>query len=101
MSITVTKKLYPIKTLRHNSYHSTYSYQERKCLDRRKFEDGHVRFAVLQVIAWYKDQFSLNDTPLLASVNETLKSVTSKYFSSFTQTYSGKVKLYIYPHTAT
>lgn len=70
------------------------SYKDRKSLDWRCLEDGHLCFAILQVIAWYGGEMSLDTTLILPSMNVTLARVTTIHYKNFTATYSGKYKLW-------
>ena len=40
-------------------------------MDRRRLEDSHLKFAVLQVVMWYPEALQLEEFPLSTSVNET------------------------------
>ena len=65
------------------------TYSSRQSLDRRRLEDGHMRYAVLKVVSWYGEKMSPQTFPILPSVNETLATMTMKYYSNFTTKYSG------------
>ena len=58
-------------------------------MDRRRLEDSHLKFAVLQVMMWYSEALQLEEFPLSASVNETLSRFTAAYYIQFTRKYAG------------
>jgi len=67
------------------------SYCCRKCnderikLDRRRFEEVHLCFAVLRVKNFYPDEFP--QKTVLPDIQDTLKEITPKYFQLFRQLY--------------
>ena len=63
--------------------------ERRASMDRRRLEDAHLKFAVLQVISWYPDSLHLTEVPITSSVNEMLKTFTSTYYNLFNAKYAG------------
>lgn len=59
-------------------------------MDRRRFEDAHLKYAALKVVSWYPSMFKLEDLDLSMSINSLLTSVTASYYSTFTRKYSCK-----------
>ena len=63
--------------------------QRRASLDRRRFEDAHIKYAVLHIISWYSESLQLQDVPLTSDVNAVLEKFTSVYYKLFTAKYAG------------
>ena len=82
-----------IHTYFHNHHILLYYRKcndERIKLDRRRFEEAHLRFAVLRVKSSYPDEFSHNT--VLPNIQETLKEITPKYFQLFRHLYGSMYK---------
>ena len=76
----------------HFSLHSgvAAAVQKRASMDRRRLEDAHLKFAVLQVVSWYPEALTLGEVDLSSSVSECLGRVTGTYYSQFSKKYAGK-----------
>ena len=60
-------------------------------MDRRRLEDAHLKYAVMNVVSWYPSStFQLEDLDMSMSINNLLSSVTASYYSTFTSKYSCK-----------
>lgn len=62
-------------------------------MDRRRFEDAHLKYAALKIVSWYPSMFQLEDLDLSTSINSLLSSVTASYYCTFTRKYSCKKTL--------
>ena len=63
---------------------------QRLLLDRRRLEDAHFQYAVLNVVLWYPSTFKLCDLPLHGGTQETLLRLSDSYFEAFMKKYSGE-----------
>ena len=63
---------------------------QRLLLDRRRLEDAHFQYAVLNIVLWYPSTFKLCDLPLHGGTQETLLQLSESYFEAFMQNYSGE-----------
>ena len=71
----------------HRQFHA--AIENRASLDRRRLEDAHIKFAVLQIMMWYSKSMSSKDFPLMSDMNSVLQTFTSKYYEIFTAQYAG------------
>ena len=62
---------------------------ERVTVDRRRIEEAFFQYALLKVIAWYPQHFSIGDLPLHAKTVHVLPSVVSTYHGAFMERYAG------------
>ncbi len=68
---------------------------KRESLDRRRLEEAHLKFAVLQAANRYTDYFSMAELLIYPDVHETLQSVTQRYYCAYQARYSGE-QMYVY-----
>ena len=61
---------------------------ERAPLDRRRLEDGHLRFCILDVIKRYRASFPSNCVK--TDLQESLEEIAPIYYQSFTNRYACK-----------
>ncbi len=59
-------------------------------MDRRRLEDAHLKFAVLQVVSWYPETLQFGEVDLSSDVNDCLERFTGMYYSHFSKKYAGK-----------
>lgn len=57
-------------------------------MDRRRFEEAHLKFAILQTVAQYQDQFQLNKLPFYSDIKDTLEHFTPVYYQYFQGRYA-------------
>ena len=73
---------------------------DRITLDRRRLEDAHIIYAVLNVMTWYPDKFGPEAKAFRpANFNEVLSRITPIYHTCFSERYAGTyvcMLLYIY-----
>ena len=62
---------------------------KRASLDRRRLEDAHLKFSVLQTISWYPESLRLHDIPITSDVNVMLQRFIRTYYNQFTAKYAG------------
>ncbi len=62
---------------------------ERQNVDRRRIEQVFFQYALLKVVAWYPDMFSLSTMSLHWKTTETLPQVVSVYHGAFMKKYAG------------
>ena len=63
---------------------------QRFRMDRRRLEDAHIQFALLQVVSWYPEQFHVTSLALHAQTRESLSEVSSKYHGVFMSHYASE-----------
>ena len=59
-------------------------------MDRRRLEDAHFQFAILQAASWYPEHMDINNLALHGDTKTTLKHVVSKYHGAFMAQYASK-----------
>lgn len=74
--------------------------EDRASLDRRRFEDAHLKFAILQISAWYPELMHSKNVPLTPDISKVLEKFTSAYYRHFTTKYAGNMPSCIYQCTA-
>lgn len=62
-------------------------YENRLKLDRRRFEEGHIKFCVLDVYKQYPNAFP--KWIIQGSIQETLDKITPVYYTAFSEKYAG------------
>ena len=70
---------------------NVYRLQERQKLDRRRIEDAFFQYAILTVVSWYSQHFSLCQLPMHNMASETVTGITEKYHGLFMSHYSSKL----------
>lgn len=69
---------------------SILKLRDRLKLDRRRMEDAHMIYAVLNVMNFYPDAFTKDDKLFRpAHFNEVLCAITPKFYKCFSEMYSG------------
>lgn len=69
----------------------------RMSLDRRRLEDAHIIYAVLNVMRWYPNGFSDEDKILKpAHFNDILSHLTPVFHKCFSEKYAGNAMIIIY-----
>jgi len=64
--------------------------KDRITLDRRRLEDVHMIYAVLNVMAWYPEHFKVETNMLKpTNFNEVLSHITPIFHGCFSQKYTG------------
>ena len=63
---------------------------DRYQMDRRRLEDAHFQFAILQAASWYPEHFDINTLALHSSTKNTLLDVTAVYHGVFMAQYASK-----------
>jgi len=64
--------------------------KERITLDRRRLEDAHMIYAVLNVMAWYPESFGPETRKLKpTNFNEVLSHITPIFHECFSEKYTG------------
>ena len=66
------------------------SLTKRQSLDRRRFEAAHLRYAVLQVAAFYSELLLTQGLFVYPDVEKTLSIITPALYSAFQARFSGK-----------
>lgn len=59
-------------------------------LDRRRVEEAHFQFAILQVASWYPRVLNVKELCLHADTQDTLSSVVPVYHAQFLTSYASK-----------
>lgn len=72
----------------NNLFNSTL--RTRHKLDRRRLEDAHLKYALLLIVADYPDVFNKLDMMVSSNIQETLQSITSKYYCGFQNRYASE-----------
>ncbi|KXJ06830.1 uncharacterized protein LOC114576501 [Exaiptasia diaphana] len=62
--------------------------EERKQLDRRRLEDGHLQFAILRIMESYPDEFNCQSTSF-KDLKELLTSITPVFHEAFIKRFAG------------
>ena len=69
----------------------------RMSLDRRRLEDAHIIYAILNVMRWYPNGFSDVDKILKpAHFNDILSHLTPVFHKCFSEKYAGNAMIIIY-----
>ena len=69
----------------------------RVSLDRRRLEDAHIIYAVLNFMMWYPNGFSEEDKILRpAHFNDILGHLTPVFHKCFSEKYAGNAMIIIY-----
>lgn len=67
---------------------SSQSLCERACLDRRRLEEAHLRYAILCIYQRYEGHFTT--WSLSSCIKETLQDITPTYYEAFSAHYMCK-----------
>ena len=57
-------------------------------MDRRRLENAHFQYAILQVASWYPQHLDITTLALHGSTKDTLLSVVAKYHGVFMAQYA-------------
>ena len=69
---------------------SILKLKDRLKLDRRRLEDAHMIYAVLNVMNYYPDAFTKDDKSFRpAHFNKVLCAISPKFYKCFSDMYSG------------
>ena len=70
--------------------------EKRIPLDRRRLEDAHMIYAVLNVLNWYPTKFGPEEKILKpAHFNEILSEITPIFHKCFSERYAGKLLILV------
>ena len=70
---------------------------DRMSLDRRRLEDAHIIYAVLNVMRWYPNGFSEEKKILKpAHFNDILSHLTPLFHKCFSEKYAGNTMITMY-----
>lgn len=75
---------------------SSIDVYNRAQLDRRRLEDAHLKYSILQVYRRYPKHFT--EWCISASVSHTLDEITPTFFTAFSQRYACKFILAVRMH---
>lgn len=66
---------------------SDHSLGNRQCVDRRRLEEAHLRYCILDVYKRYPAAFPHG--LISTNLQQTLDDITPTYYEAFTQKYAG------------
>ena len=69
--------------------HACRAHKQRQEMDRRRFEEAHLKYACLRLAGQYPEAINEEHVTLQADVKDTLEKVTPALFRAFETRYGG------------